>query len=47
MLALYAGFVLNKVLQSLEQGGRIDSMCSRRQTKDRSSLLLHSHIVTP
>lgn len=47
MLVLYSGFVLNEVLQSLELRGRIDSMCSRRQTKGRSSLLLHSHIARP
>lgn len=35
MLALYSGFVLNMVLQSLGSGGRIDSMCSKSQIEKR------------
>lgn len=46
MLALYSAFVLNTALQSLGLGGRIESTCSKSQIKKKSSLLLHSHVVT-
>lgn len=45
MLALYSGFVLNTILQSLGLGGRLIPCVPKAKLKS-SSLLLHSHVVT-